>query len=96
MSAAAFKAVVNFLYEGEAAVVEQPSLTALQEVLAAASRLQVAPLIESSVAALESRLGPESCLGVWDTADRLMLPLLVDAARRASLRHFSAIALGDA
>ena len=92
MSASAFKAVLDFLYTGEAKCSDD--LAQLTTLLNVAGRLQVLPLQRSAAKLLRERLTPASCVSIWREADRLTLPDLVDDARRVALTRFEE--LGDA
>jgi len=67
--AAAFEAVLAYLYTGQAAVTEY---------------LQIAPLFDSVAACLEARLTPDNCRGSGVTAPVVRATASEEAVARAS------------
>jgi N-acetylneuraminic acid mutarotase len=88
LSAVAFEVALEFVYKGKATLKDD---TRLQSVLEAASRLEIAPLLEAVSAAIQHRLTCANSVDIWDLAERYSLPMLETAARRMCLRRFEAL-----
>ena len=92
MAADVWKACVRFLYEGTATLRGARLLIPLLE---AATRLRIGPLQQAASAALQARLAPDTCLGVWEMAERLELGALAAAATGMAMREFAAVGAAD-
>ena len=88
LSAVAFEVALDFVYKGKATLKDD---TRLQSVLEAASRLEIAPLLEAASAAIQHRLTCANSVDIWNLAERYSLPMLCTAARRMCLRRFEAL-----
>ncbi len=83
VSASSFEAVLAWIYEGQCTLASPEELVSLLE---AADRLQVLlPLRDAAERAVATRLTSDSCVGTWDLANRLSLPVLEMEARTACL-----------
>ena len=65
LSAVAFEVALEFVYKGKATLKDD---TRLQSVLEAASRLEIAPLLEAVSAAIQHRLTCANSVDIWDLA----------------------------
>ena len=88
LSAVAFEVALDFVYKGKATLKDD---TRLLDVLEAASRLEIAPLLEAASAAIQHRLTCANSVDIWGLAERYSLPMLETAARRMCLRRFEAL-----
>ena len=91
MSSSTFEALLTWCYEGHSHIDE----ALLPELLAAASRLQVAPLQDAAEGMIIARLTPENCADAWVLGDRLELVRLADAARALALAAFVEVSSSD-
>lgn len=89
MGADAFQAVLDYLYEGSC----ECGTSLLFEVGAAASFLQVTPLLEQVGCALAASLVAANCISVWKFAKQYSMDDLAAACRTKALDEFTA--LGD-
>jgi hypothetical protein len=87
MSAAAFKVVLTYLYEGDV----DCATSLLTEVGAAASFLQVTPLVEQTCEALKAGLSAASCVSVWGFAKLHSMDGLVTACREKAIAEFRSL-----
>lgn len=91
VSASTFAQVLEFLYTGKASAAP----AALLDMLEAAARLQLAPLVQAVVVKVKETLCASNVLASWDLAQRLQLPELRElevAARLWALDNFREVA----
>ena len=88
-SSACLRACLEYVYAGEAEVVDE---TALVEVLEGADFLQMDGLLEAAAKACGKRLSASNAIAVWQVADRIgRLPWLAEAAAKAARDEFHEI-----
>ena len=92
LGASTFEALLTWCYDGEVAIDEDR----LHDLLRAAARLQVPPLLEACENLLVAHLAPNEALVVWELGDQHTLPRLVEAAKAAVAAAFAEVAATDA
>lgn len=92
LGASTFEALLTWCYDGEVAIDEDR----LHDLLRAAARLQVPPLLEACESLLVAHLAPNEALVVWELGDQHTLPRLVEAAKAAVAAAFAEVAATDA
>ena len=92
LDASTFEALLTWCYDGEVAIDEDR----LHDLLRAAARLQVPPLLEACENLLVAHLAPNEALAVWELGDQHTLPRLVEAAKAAVAAAFAEVAATDA
>ncbi|KAL1508746.1 hypothetical protein AB1Y20_004841 [Prymnesium parvum] len=92
MRAEAFAAVLGFMYHGECRVATGRLLV---DVLQAAMRLQVVPLVLAASKAMRKRLSAETALAIWQHAETNNLKGLRDDALLVAARDFEAVSATD-
>lgn len=87
MSAAAVEVVLRYLYDGTV----DCAVSLLTEVGAAASFLQVAPLIEHTGSALMAGLSATNCVRIWSYAKQYSVDALVAQCRERAASDFQTL-----
>lgn len=82
-----FLAILNYIYNGEVAVVEDN----VQELLAAANMLQIQQIVRSCCTFLQKQLHPSNCVGIYRFAELHACTLLRLEAKRFIERHFAEV-----
>jgi hypothetical protein len=85
LGAAVFEACLEWMYKGCATLDEE----LLPDLLQAASRLQMVPLLAEVEQLVLGRLCATNAISTWMLGDALTCPALVDAARGAVLKSFT-------
>ena len=85
VTAAAFEAALNWMYEGKCSIDE----ALLPELLQLALRLQVPLLISEVESLVMARIAPNNAFGAWLLGDMHSRPALVDAAKKVALASFA-------
>jgi hypothetical protein len=86
MPAAVFEALLAFCYDGHTKV----EVAHLPELLQAAARLQMDRLTGICETLVAERITPDNALGAWRLGDMHTRPILVEAAKTATLASFAA------
>ena len=86
-SAEIFEAVLEYVYCGQVSV----AIALLPELVRAAARLIIVPLLREAAAAVQERITAANCLERWALADECALPELGAAARGAAARIFKGL-----
>ena len=85
MKAAPIRFVLEWMYGGRCELDDE---TMAMEVLEAACRLQCVDLISSLEKSIVRMVRSETCLAIWDFAERMQLPTLAAAAKEKALKSF--------
>lgn len=87
ISVSATKAIIDFCYTSEIVLNDDN----VQEIIWAASRLQVNQILDLASRFVIERIGNSNCLGIYSMAKLLQLPILLHDALNYCLRNFASL-----